>query len=178
MRSLRDQGVVSAIGLGVNEVAICAESLKHVDLDILMIAGRHTLLHQDAVPFMEACRLRGIGIAAAGIYNSGILATGTTTAQPFYDYQPAPGAIIRRVKAMEECCAEFGVPLAAAALQFVLAHPAITATMVGAASAWQVNQTLALSRHSIPSLFWETMAERGLMEAGAITSPAASASNP
>ncbi|MGH8269017.1 MAG: aldo/keto reductase, partial [Steroidobacteraceae bacterium] len=84
---LRRQGAVGAIGLGVNEVEVCEATLAHTDFDLFMIAGRYTLLHHQCLGFLEKCRARGIGIIAAGVFNSGILATGTSGSQPpHYDY--------------------------------------------------------------------------------------------
>jgi D-threo-aldose 1-dehydrogenase len=164
MEQLRDEGVVSAIGLGVNETEICAESLRHADLDLLMIAGRYTLLNPGGAPFFEQCRQRGIGVAAAGIFNSGILATGTRGGAPYYDYQPAPETVIRKVEAIERCCASFDVPLAAAALQFVRAHPGVTTMVVGTGSAAQIAQSIALQRHPIPAAFWAALRADGLLD--------------
>ncbi|MET0310143.1 MAG: aldo/keto reductase [Sphingomonas sp.] len=164
MQALRDQGVVSAIGLGVNEIEICAESLRHADLDVLMIAGRYTLLNQGGATFFDECRQRGIGIAAAGVFNSGILATGARGATPYYDYAPALEHIVQRVAAIERCCALHDVPLPAAALQFVLSHPGVTTALIGTGSAAQIVQSVALARHPIPPAFWETLRAEGLLD--------------
>lgn len=162
MEELRDQGIVSAIGLGVNETEICAESLLHADLDVLMIAGRYTLLNPGGSAFFEECRRRGIGIVAAGVFNSGILATGSR-GTPHYDYETAPEPIIRKVAAIEQCCARYDVPLPAAALQFVLAHPAVTTAVIGTGSAERITQSVALARHPIPAAFWYILRERDLL---------------
>ncbi|WP_448663894.1 aldo/keto reductase [Sphingomonas sp. CJ20] len=167
MTALRDQGVVAAIGLGVNEVEICADSIDRADLDILMIAGRYTLLNPEGAAFFDTCRARGIGVVAAGVFNSGILATGAQGESAHYDYGPAPVDIVARVDALERCCAQFGVPLPAAALQFVAAHPAVTATVIGTGNPGRIAQTAALARHAIPAAFWEALAAKGLIGDGA-----------
>jgi len=163
MEELRDQGVVSAIGLGVNETEICAESLDHADLDVLMIAGRYTLLNPGGAAFFEQCRNRGVGVVAAGVFNSGILAKGTSGGTPHYDYAPAPDVVIRKVAAIERCCARHGVPLAAAALQFVLTHPAVTTTVIGTGSADRIMRSVALARHPIMAAFWNDLSAEGLL---------------
>ena len=169
MEELRDQGVVSAIGLGVNETEICAESLDHADLDTLMIAGRYTLLNPDGGAFFEECRSRGIGVVAAGVFNSGILAKGTGGSKPHYDYAPASDTVISRVAAIEQCCARHGVPLAAAALQFVLAHPAVTTAVIGTGSADRITRSVALARHSITTAFWNELNAEGVLNAEHVT---------
>ena len=163
MEALRDQGAVSAIGLGVNEVEICAEAMQHADLDLFLVAGRYTLLNVGAGAFFDDCHLRNIGIVAAGVFNSGILATGTVHGQAHYDYAPAPPAILRRVAAIEAICARFEVPLPAAALQFVAHRAAVTTVLVGAASPVEAGQAVALLNHTIPKQFWKAMHAEGMI---------------
>ena len=154
LAELRDQGLIAAIGLGVNEVGICADSLAHADFDLFMIAGRYTLLNQGGAAFFDTCRARGIGVVAAGVFNSGVLATGAATPAPHYDYAPATEAVTTRVAAIEQVCEAYGVPLAAAALQFVTAHPAVTLAVIGTASPARIGQTLELASHRAPAQFW------------------------
>jgi D-threo-aldose 1-dehydrogenase len=160
MTELRDQGVVQAIGLGVNEVEICADCIDHADLDVLMVAGRYTLLNPDGGAFFETCRERGIGIVAAGVFNSGILATGARGGTAYYDYAPAPQDMLRKVEAMERTCAHYGVPLPAAALQFVARHPGVTTTVVGTGNPARLRQTVELARLSIPPQIWAQLDEQ------------------
>jgi D-threo-aldose 1-dehydrogenase len=162
MEALRDQGVVSAIGLGVNEIEICAESLDHADLDLLMIAGRYTLLNQGAGAFFDRCRAANVGIVAAGVFNSGILATGSASVA-HYDYEPASADILARVSAIEAVCARFDVPLPAAAMQFVARHPATTTIVIGTGSPRRVTQSVDLLRQDIPALFWQALQDEGLI---------------
>lgn len=169
MADLRDQGMVSAIGLGVNETEICALSLEHADFDLFMIAGRYTLLDQSADAFFRACQSRGIGIVAAGIYNSGILATGSSGASAHFDYDAAPSEILRRVAAMEEIGLAFGVPLPAAALQFVAAHPAVTLPVIGTGNADRIEETLTAAQLPIPQEYWDALKAYGLVSATAPT---------
>lgn len=167
MEDLRSQGVTSAIGLGVNEVEVCAESMVHADFDLFMVAGRYTLLNHGAATFFDDCRRRGIGVVAAGVFNSGILATGTRGPVAHYDYQPASKAILRNVSAIERVCSQFGVRLPAAALQFVRAHPAVTLAIAGADSPIRAADTIGLAQVPIPAAFWQVLRDEGLIPAGA-----------
>jgi len=163
MTELRDAGIVSAIGLGVNEIEICQASLDHLDADVFMIAGRYTLLDRGAAPFLAQCRIRNIGVIGGGVFNSGILATGTRGGAAHYDYEPAPEAVMKRVAAIERCCDRFGVPLAAAALQFVSANPAVTNIVVGTGNPARIQQTAELARLAIPKAFWASLSAEGLI---------------
>jgi len=163
MTDLRDAGVVSAIGLGVNEIAICEASLAHADLDLLMIAGRYTLLEQEAEPFLARCAAQGIGLIGAGVFNSGILATGTRGGPAHYDYHVAPEEVIGRVAAIERCCEQFSVPLPAAALQFAAAHPAIATVVLGTGSPDRIKQAANLIQLPIPNAFWEALRAKSLV---------------
>src|SRR3546814_142082 len=135
MRALRDAGAVRAIGIGVNEIAICEQVLAHADLDLILLAGRYTLLEQDSLQtLLPLCARRSVGVVIGGPYNSGILAQGVGGGAPLhYNYEPPPAAIIARVARIEAVCAAHGVPMAAAALQFPLAHPQIASVIPGMA---------------------------------------------
>lgn len=162
MEALRDQGAVSAIGLGVNEIEVCADSLDRADLDLFMIAGRYTLLNQGAATFFDRCLANDVGIVAAGVFNSGILATGAT-AGAHYDYQPASAEILDRVAAIEAACARFNVPLPAAAMQFVMRHPGTTTLVIGTGSPGRITESVALLEQTIPPEFWQAMQNEGLI---------------
>lgn len=169
MRELRDTGAVGAIGLGVNEWEICVEALAHGDYDVMLLAGRYTLLDQSSLDtFLPLCARRGVSIVVGGPYNSGILATGVKGPGPFnYLYQPAPPEIVARVAAIEAVCDAHGVPLAAAALQFPLAHPVVASVIPGMNSPRQVEQAVSLSRHPIPAALWADLKQQGLLRADA-----------
>ncbi|MGH7107989.1 MAG: aldo/keto reductase, partial [Acetobacteraceae bacterium] len=129
---------------------------------------RYTLLHHQCLGFLEKCRARGIGIIAAGVFNSGILATGTSGSQPpHYDYGNPREEISARVAALETMCCRFGVPLPAAALQFATAHPAVTCAAVGAADAELVREDVALAAVPIPAALWQALRKNGLLSAEA-----------
>lgn len=166
---LRDEGTVKAIGLGVNECQVCVDFIARGDFDCLLLAGRYTLLEQGALTqLLPACAQRGIKLILGGIYNSGILASGVLAGGPMrYNYEPAPADIIRRVARMEHICAAHGVPLAAAALQFVLAHPQVASVIPGATSTMQVARNLAYYRTRIPPALWSDLKQDGLVDAAA-----------
>ncbi|MEY4760149.1 MAG: hypothetical protein RLZZ200_5 [Pseudomonadota bacterium] len=170
---LRRAGAIAGFGLGVNEWEICLELMDRADLDVILLAGRYTLLEQTALDaFLPRCRERGTAVVIGGAYNSGILATGTRSSGPLlYDYGKAPPALVARVQAIEAVCDQFDVPLAAAALQFPLAHPAVASVIPGMASASRVAQTLALHARHIPGAFWRTLQDKGLLRPDAPVPP-------
>ncbi|WP_314402796.1 aldo/keto reductase [Stenotrophomonas rhizophila] len=157
---LREEGVISAWGLGVNRVEPCEMALQQADPDGFLIAGRYTLLdHADALrALMPASTARGLGIIVGGPYNSGILAGGT-----HYEYQQATPEILARVDALRAVCAEFNVDIRAAALQFSLAHPAVAAVIPGASQPSRIAENLALVDAEIPAAFWQALRTRGLV---------------
>ena len=135
------------------------------DIDLLMLAGRYTLLEQDPLDrLLPLCAERGVQLVIAGPYNSGILAKGVRGGSvPNFNYEPAPAAIVARVGRIEDICAAHGVPLAAAALQFPLAHPQVAAVVPGMGSVAQVDDALTLVRHPIPAAFWSDLRAAGLI---------------
>lgn len=172
---LRAKGLVGAIGLGVNEYEVCQDAMQWGRFDCFLLAGRYTLLEQQSLDtFMPACARHGATVIIGGAYNSGILATGTRGPGPrYFNYAPAPDAIVERVGRLESVCDEFGVTLAAAALQFPLAHPVVASVIPGVATVGQFEQTLRLFGENIPEAFWHTLKARGLLRAEApIPAPA------
>jgi D-threo-aldose 1-dehydrogenase len=171
MRELREQGAVRAIGLGVNEWQVCEELLESVDLDIILLAGRYTLLEQEALEsFLPLCARRGVAVVIGGPYNSGILARDRLTANtPPYDYSPAGAAILARADSIEAVCARHGVPMAAAALQFPLAHPAVVSVIPGMSSAAEVAAAVRWMSLPIPAACWQELRAQGLLRADAPT---------
>ena len=149
---LRTQGLVKAIGLGVNEYQVCEAAMDHGSWDCFLLAGRYTLLEQEALnSFLPRCEKEGCSIVIGGPYNSGILATGVGSgATPYYNYQTASPEILERVSHIESVCADHGVTLAAAALQFPLAHPSVASVIPGMGSKRRVTQTLELFHEKIP----------------------------
>jgi D-threo-aldose 1-dehydrogenase len=169
MRELRESGAVSAIGLGVNEWEICVELLEQIELDCILLAGRYTLLEQPSLPvLLPLCEQRGISILCGGPFNSGILAAGSrAAARSYYNYAPPPAAVLTRVRALEDVCEEFSVPLQAAALQFPLGHPAIASVVAGCVTGAESRNVLAMFSHRIPAEFWLALHDRGLVDRSA-----------
>ena len=165
MDELRQSGRVQAIGLGVNEYEVCERALEYGDWDCFLLAGRYTLLEQESLnTFLPKCIDRNCSIVIGGAYNSGILATGVSGKGPWnYNYVPAPDDVVRKVAAIEGLCTEFSIPLAAAALQFPLAHPAIASVIPGIGNVRRIDQTLNLFATEIPDEFWSALSEQGLI---------------
>ncbi|MEP4889358.1 MAG: aldo/keto reductase [Aliiglaciecola sp.] len=166
---LRSQGVIKAVGLGVNETEVCERVMELGQFDCFLLAGRYSLLEQNPLnSFLTKCTAHGASIILGGPYNSGILATGVKdNPKPYYNYQPAPKAIIDKVAQIEGLCAEFEVDLAAAALQFPLAHPAVATVIPGIDSAARMAQTINLFEQAIPQEFWVSLQSKGLVRADA-----------
>ena len=162
---LRRAGQVRAFGLGVNEYEVCEDALEYGDFDCFLLAGRYTLLEQGALDtFLPRCEARKVSIIIGGVYNSNVLVLGTRSEQTlYYNYEPAPAAIIKRVRQLEDVCDEFEVPLAAAALQFPLAHPAVASVIVGTGNPQRVTHTQELFNHPIPADFWQALRDEGLL---------------
>ena len=162
------EGRIGAYGIGVNDVDICSTTLRHADLDLILLAGRYTLADQSALPqLLPECLRRDVSVVLGGPFNSGILATGARPADgspPSFDYAPAAPAIVARVAAIEALCAQFDVPLKAAALQFPRAHPAIVNVLCGMRSIAEFDENHAAVRLPIPASFWQTLRAQGLVD--------------
>ncbi|MDP2257365.1 MAG: aldo/keto reductase [Polaromonas sp.] len=166
LQELKREGLVRAIGLGTNDVEVVLQVLAEADLDVLMLAGRYSLLDHSALPeLLPRCAARGVRIALGGVFNSGILATGTRGGAPTFNYAPAAREWLDRTAQIEAVCARHGVALRAAALQFVLAHPAVDIVMLGARKAAEWDDAQTMLQHAIPPGFWaELKAQRLLPE--------------
>ena len=165
LEELRASGAISGFGMGVNEVEACLEVMDHARLDVILLAGRYTLLEQTALAqLFPRCEAAGTAIVIGGPYNSGILAVGTKTGAPlYYNYEPAPQDVIEKVARIEAVCDRHGVHLAAAALQFPLAHPLVASVIPGLDSPQRVSQTLTLYRHKIPAELWQELRHEKLI---------------
>ena len=169
MLSLRDQGVIKAIGGGVNEWEVCQTLAERGDFDLFLLAGRYTLLEQTALDsFLPLCEKRGIGIVTGGPYNSGILATGAKPGA-FYNYDPAPQPIIDRVNAIENICKAHNVRMVDAAFQFPLLHPAHVAVIPGGQGVSEMAGNLQAAKADIPAALWEELKKEGLLRDNAPT---------
>lgn len=161
MRRLRDEGAVDAIGVGVNEVAICIDLLHRVELDVILLAGRHTLLDRSAeATLLPLCEAKGVRLIAGGPYNSGILARPLAEATELhYDYAAPPPAMLEKARAIEAVCLRFGVPLPVAALHFPLRHPAVSSVIPGMANAAEVADNVTRLATPVPEALWTALDE-------------------
>ena len=163
LEKLRAEGVVKAIGFGVNDTEVILQSLQETDSDCMLVANRYTLLEQDSLDeLMPLCVKRKASVVIGGGFNGGILVTGAVPGAKYF-YQPAPQPIMERVRKMEAVCARHAVPLAAASMQFVLAHPAVVSHVPGTRTVAQLDQLLAWNDHPIPAQFWAEMTHEGLI---------------
>ena len=166
VQSLKSQGLIKAIGLGVNESQVCEEAMEYGDWDCFLLAGRYTLLEQGCLAtLLSKCEQGNCSIIVGGPYNSGILATGSQ-GSAFYNYAPAEQNILTRVAKIEAICREFDVTLAAV-LQFPLTHPAVVSVTPGLGNSRRIHQTLVLFGELIPNAFWLTLQELGLLDPAA-----------
>jgi D-threo-aldose 1-dehydrogenase len=167
--SLREQGLVKAIGCGLNEWEACQQFAEAGDFDCFLLAGRYTLLEQESLKsFLPLCERRGIGIILGGPYNSGILASGAVKGA-WFDYAPATDAVLAKVSAIEAACARHNVPLKAAALQFPLHHPCVASVIPGTRSPTELSENLRMLRAPIPADFWRDLKLRSLLDSDAAT---------
>ncbi len=162
LRDLRDEGVVKAIGAGMNQALMLTRFVREGDIDVVLCAGRYTLMDQRAmVELFPACLERGVSVVLGGVLNSGLLVHPGAGAT--FDYAPASAAIVDAAVVLRDACEAQGVPLRAAALQFSLAHPVVASILTGARSSDEVDDTLAMLRYPIPTTLWRDLAERGLI---------------
>ena len=167
LTELRDAGVIKAIGAGVNEWQVCERLLGLGDFDCFLLAGRYTLLEQEALEsFLPLCQRRDVAIILGGPYNSGILATGAVEGAR-YNYAPASPEILDRVRRIEAVCSAHGVRLIEAALQFVMGHPAVRTVIPGAVSAAEVKANVEIFSHPLPAALWSDLKNAGLLRSDA-----------
>lgn len=166
---LRDEGVIRAFGAGVNEWQSCQWMTERGDFDLFLLAGRYTLLEQKALQsFLPLAQSRGIGIVIGGPYNSGVLATGPIPGA-FYNYDPAPPAILDRVARITAICAAHNVRLVDAAFQFPLRHPAVVSVIPGGQGVAEMQANLRAATATIPAALWDDLKAAGLLNADAPT---------
>ena len=164
LEELRAQRVVSAIGAGMNQTTMLAAFARHTDMDLLMLAGRYTLLEQSALDdLLPLCEQRGICIVAAGVFNSGLLARSAPTPGAKYDYGQAPAELVHRAQRIDEICQRHGAVLPSAALAFPLAHPAVASVCVGARSPDQIERNACLYRSGVSNALWADLKAAGLL---------------
>ena len=167
LRDLRTQGVIQALGAGLDEWQPCQALAERGDFDLFLLAGRYTLLEQEALEsFLPLCEARGIGIIVGGPYNSGILATGPTQGA-YYNYDLAPQHILDKVGEIQSVCKSHGVRLNDAAFQFPLCHPCVLSIIPGGQSVAEMTSNISAASAEIPPKLWSALKDKGLMRADA-----------
>jgi D-threo-aldose 1-dehydrogenase len=170
LMELRAQGLVKAIGAGMNQWEMELRFAKEGDFNCFLLAGRYTLLEQTSLAeFLPYCVEKKISVIAGGPYNSGILAADNLTAAATYNYRESQPAIIEKAQRIKAVCDRHNVPMRAAALQFILAHPAIASVIPGARSVQELEENFALVKHPIPAAFWAELKAEKLIVANAPT---------
>ncbi|MEV4889036.1 aldo/keto reductase [Nonomuraea sp. NPDC055795] len=152
LEELRAQGVVKAIGLGMNQWQVPARFVRDTDIDVVMLAGRYTLLDRSGLPLLDACAAKGVKVLAAGVFNSGMLATDEPGGT--FDYQPAAAPLLERARRLAAVCRRHGVTLPQAAMAFPARHPAVATVVLGARSADEVRRNAALWAEPVPEELW------------------------
>jgi D-threo-aldose 1-dehydrogenase len=169
LTELRDQGVIRAFGAGVNEWQSCQWLTERGDFDIFLLAGRYTLLEQEALAtFLPLAQSRGIGIVIGGPYNSGVLATGARPGA-FYNYNPAPDWVLARVARIEAVCRAHDVRMVDAAFQFALRHPAVLSVIPGGQGVAEMAANAKAANATIPPALWDALKSDGLLRIDAPT---------
>ena len=161
LEKLRAERLVKAIGVGINSAEAALECVEAADLDLVMLAGRYTLLEQPDVPLLDRCLERSTGVVSVGAYNSGLLARPEVPEDAHYNYQQAPPELLERARALAAICRDFGVELPTAALQFPLRHPAVVNVTAGATSPEQVSTNAARMEETVPEELWEALERVG-----------------
>lgn len=165
LADLRSQGVIHAVGAGMNQWQMELEFARNADFDCFLLAGRYTLLEQTSLAFLALCQSKNISVFLGGVYNSGILATGPKPGAK-YNYTAAPSEILDKTRHLKAVCDRYDVPLNAVALQFPLAHPAVTSIVVGAVSSIEVAANIQALQIPIPPELWTDLRAEELLESG------------
>ncbi|MCQ4080884.1 aldo/keto reductase [Streptomyces sp. RB6PN25] len=169
LRRLRDEGVVRAIGVGVNEAEVLEAAAQEGDFDCFLLAGRYTLLEQEPLDrLLPLCQERDIAVVLGGVFNSGILATGPAPNAKF-NYGPAPASIVERAARLQRVSDRYDVPLGAIAVQFAAAHPAVANVCLGSRTVEQQQRGYAWSTAPIPAELWADLRREGLLRDDAPT---------
>ena len=166
LEDLRAQGMVKKIGVGMNQWQMPARFVRETDIDLVMLAGRYTLLEQPALDeLLPACIERGVLLVAVGVFNSGLIARTEVPNDARYNYAAAPPDVIARARRLAAVCRRHGVELPHAAIRFPFGHPAVAAVAVGIRTAEQVNQCAAWLRQPLPVQLWDDLRAEGLLNA-------------
>ncbi|MBL00975.1 MAG: hypothetical protein CL774_00565 [Chloroflexi bacterium] len=159
---LREEGLIKAIGCGMNEWQMPRKFIRKFDLDIILLAGRYTLLEQSSLDFLNDCIDYDVKIVVGGPYNSGILAR-DLNGPVSYNYEPAPEILIEKAKIINSLCEKNSIPMKAAALQFVLHHPAIISVIPGVQSIDELIENIEMIKFDIPYSFWEELKDKKII---------------
>ena len=155
LTELRDQGVIGMVGCGMNQTAMLERFVERVDLDCILLAGRYTLLDRSGEALLATCATRDVKVIIGGVFNSGLLARPGVGAT--FDYVAAPAALVRQARRLQRVCAQFGCELPAAAMQFVLRHPAVTSLLIGARSAAEITDDLGYTATTLDEQLWPAL---------------------
>jgi D-threo-aldose 1-dehydrogenase len=161
LAELRSQGVIGAVGVGMNQGQVPLRFVQETDIDVVMLAGRYTLLDQSGLPLLDACAVRGVRVLAAGVFNSGLLATSAPAGT--YDYEPAPAEVLGRARRIAKICERYGVALPQAAMAFPLRHSAVASIVIGARSPEEVATNAALWDRPVPDNLWSELEAEDLL---------------
>lgn len=164
LSALRDEGVIGAWGAGMNQSGMLHRFVTETDIDVVMLAGRYTLLEQGAAQdLLPACLEREVGVVNVGVFNSGLLSKERPAANATYNYEPAPQELLERANLLADLCESHGTTLPAAALHYPYQHPAVASVVLGMRTPGQVKQNLDLASQSVPEDLWDELRERGLI---------------
>ncbi|MZF86051.1 aldo/keto reductase [Streptomyces sp. SID5643] len=162
LERLRAEGVVGAIGIGTNQCALPARFLRETDIDVVLLAGRYTLLEQEGLDeLLPEAAARGRSVIIGGVFNSGLLTDPRPGAT--YDYAPAPRSVLDRALRLKKIAGHHGVPLRAAALHFPFGHRAVASVLTGARSAEEVRDTVDQLRRTVPATVWDELRAEGVL---------------
>ena len=165
LAELRDEGLVGAIGAGMGDAGLLARLVEETDVDVVMLAGRYTLLDQSGLDrLLPVCQSRTVSVVAAAVFNSGVLAQRRPATGAMYGYGPASQDVLQRANRIAEVCAAHGVTLPQAAMAFPLTHPAVAGIVVGMRSAEEVRQNLLAFSTGVPAQLWHDLRNQGLVD--------------
>jgi D-threo-aldose 1-dehydrogenase len=154
---LREQGMIGAVGVGMNLVAPLQRFVAETDVDVVLVAGRYTLIDRTARPLLDDCAARGVAVIAAAPFNSGLLARAQPPAAARFDYAPAPDDVVAATRACAEACAAHGVALPQAALRFALREESVACVLAGMRTADEVRQSLRWAAGEVPEALWAAL---------------------
>ncbi|GAB3537500.1 aldo/keto reductase [Arthrobacter tecti] len=178
LEELRSAGLIRSYGAGMNQTRMLTHFILHTDLDVVMIAGRYTLLEQGALDdLLPAAQARSVSVVAAAVYKSGLLARNRPSSDATYNYASTPAAILERVTRIAQVCERYSVSLPTAATQFPLGHPTVSTVCVGARTPEQITQNVQATGVKIPSALWAELKGDGLLRADAPVPDGQDASN-